>query len=987
MTKTATKSVSKQVTPTEHIILEGLNPQQTEAVIHQEGPLLIIAGAGTGKTTVITRRIAYLIETGKAKTNEILALTFTDKAATEMQERVDVLVPYGYTDIWISTFHAFGDRVLREQAIAVGLNPEFKVLTRPETNVFLREHIFDFPLDLYRPLSDPTRFINAMIALFSRAKDEDISTEEYLNYAAGLKNKAAQNPDDSALQEEAARQDEIAHCYALFQDLLAKEGKVDFGNQFYLTLQLLRTHPDILKKCQQQFKYILVDEFQDTNYAQFELVKLLAAGHKNLTVVADDDQSIYKWRGAAISNILNFMDAYPESEKVSLTQNYRSTQTILDRAYQLIQYNNPDRLEVKAGIDKHLKGISKKGKAVEHCMFDTLSSEADYVSNTIKKKVKSQECDYSDCAILVRSNSASDPFLRALNMNGIPWRFSGNQGLYTREEVRLCISFLRFIANLSDSLSLYYLASSEVYGMPIADLTRCMNFASRQNLTLYYVFQKLSTFEKLTDISKEAQAVIERVLKDIGEFLEASRTHTTGRLLYRFLTETGYIEQLVKNPSIKNERKIRNIAKFFDMVRNFELVAREDRVMYFVRYLNMLIEAGDDPATVEPDLDISAVNVLTLHKAKGLEFDVVFLVGLVTGRFPTRQKHETIELPVELIKDILPSGDFHIQEERRLFYVGMTRAKKELYLTAARDYGTIRTRKVSQFVLEALGIQPAEEIKKTAALEAIHRHAPPAETSELPVARVIPDDQVVTLSYYQVDDYLTCPLKYKYVHILRVPILQHHVVLYGKALHDAVQFYFQNKLNKKKVNENKLLSVFEDSLTAEGFLSQEHYTQRLQAGEAALRKFFIEQQQSKIAPKFVEKEFSFMLGTDKVVGRWDRVDERKDGVVIIDFKSSQVIKQKDADKRTKETIQLAIYSLAFKQIFGIMPFAVELHFLETGLVGRCEVSEQHSEKAVEKIKSASEGIRKARFDAQPTYFACSSCAYNQICPSAIIRRA
>ncbi|MFC1703695.1 ATP-dependent helicase, partial [Candidatus Omnitrophota bacterium] len=890
------------------------------------------------------------------------------------------------TDIWISTFHAFGDRILREQALAVGLNPEFKVLTRPETNVFLREHIFDFPLELYRPLSDPTRFINALIALFSRAKDEDISVEEYLSYAAALQARAAKDPEDSALKEEAARQEEIARCYAVFQELLAKEGRVDFGNQFYLTLQLFRNHPHILKKCESQFKYILIDEFQDTNYAQFELVKLLAASHKNITVVADDDQSIYKWRGAAISNIINFMDTYPKAKKISLLQNYRSTQIILDRAYQLIQYNNPDRLEMKAGIDKHLKGLEPGGRDVEHIMFDTISSEADYVGETIKNKVTAGEYEYGDFAILVRSNSAADPFLRALNMNGIPWRFSGNQGLYAREEVRLCISFLRFIANLSDSLSLYYLASSEVYGVPVADLTRAMNFSSRHNRTLYDVFQKLSSIEDLQEISKEAQATIEKVLKDIKGFLEASRTHTTGRLLYKFLTETGYIARLTKNPNIKNERKIKNIAKFFDMVRNFELVAREDRVMYFVNYLNLLIEAGDDPATVEPDIDLPAVNVFTLHKAKGLEFAVVFLVGLIGGRFPTRQRHETIELPIELIKDILPTGDFHIQEERRLFYVGMTRAKKELYLTACRDVGSRRLRKVSQFVLEALGIQKTGETKKTEAIEAIHRHAPPAELPEQPVAGAIPKDQVITLSYYQVDDYSTCPLKYKYVHILRVPILQHHVVLYGKALHDAVQFYFLNKMKKKKMPKAKLLAVFQESLTAEGFLSQKHYQQRLCAGEAALRKFYLEENKSKLLPTFVEKEFNFTLDNDKVVGRWDRVDQRKEGVVVIDFKSSEIKKQTDADTRTKESIQLAIYSLAYKRVFGIIPFAVELHFLETGLVGHHRINEQHLSKAVEKIKMASEGIRAARFEAQPIYFACRSCAYNQICPSAVIRR-
>ncbi|MFH1281469.1 MAG: UvrD-helicase domain-containing protein, partial [Candidatus Omnitrophota bacterium] len=277
---------------TKDTILTGLNPQQKEAVIHSEGPLLIIAGAGTGKTTVITRRIAYLIGKKLARPEQILALTFTDKAAAEMQERVDILVPYGFTDSWIQTFHAFGDRILRENALDTGLSPDFQVMTRPETAVFFREHLFEFALSYYRPLSDPTRFIDNLVTLFSRAKDEDASPEEYIKFVEGLMKKSKDNPEDAALKEEAEYQKELSICYKKYQEILLREGKIDFGNQFYLALQLFRQHPRILRRYKEQFKYILVDEFQDTNYAQFELVKLLSGKNPNLTVVADDDQCV-----------------------------------------------------------------------------------------------------------------------------------------------------------------------------------------------------------------------------------------------------------------------------------------------------------------------------------------------------------------------------------------------------------------------------------------------------------------------------------------------------------------------------------------------------------------------------------------------------------------------------------------------------------------------------------------------------------------------
>lgn len=966
-------------------VLEGLNKEQTEAVTHRQGPLLIIAGAGTGKTSVITRRIAWLISEGLCKTEEILALTFTDKAARQMLERVDVLVPYGYTDIWISTFHAFGDRLLRENALVAGINPDFKVLTRPEAAVFLREHLFEFNLSYYRPLSDPTRFIEAMISLFNRAKDEDISPEEYIKYAQDLAVRAKSTPLDEALQEEARQQVELARAYAKYQELLAKEGLVDFGNQFYLALAFLRQHPLILKKYQKQFRYILVDEFQDTNFAQFQIVKLLVGESRNISVVADDDQCIYRWRGAAYSNVLNFVDSFPDARKVSLIQNYRSTQGLLDSAYQLIQNNNPERFEVKANINKKLVAVNGDGDPVQQKHFDTNSSEADWVALTIKEKIKSGDYKYRDFAILVRSNSDAQPFLQALNMQDIPWQFSGNQGLYSREEVKLCISFLRVISNQSDSLNLYYLASSEIYKLNLVDLTLCMHYSKRRNKPLYSVFCELEAINELAQVSDDSRKKLKNILEDIQKFLDFSRHETTGKLLYSFLTETGYLKRLTKEQSQENETKIQNIAKFFNIVRDFELVAREDRVIYFTNYLNLLIEAGDDPSTVEADLDTDAVNVLTIHKAKGLEFRVVFLVSLVNGRFPVNRRAQPIELPDCLIKEILPQGDFHIQEERRLFYVGMTRAKETLHLTSASDYGGKLTRRISQFVIEALGKEAAEKEKiKTGALESIERFVPKKESKKVK-KEALPQDKVISLSYYQVDDYLTCPLKYKYVNILRVPIMEHHAVIYGRSMHDAVCKYFQHRMAGKEMELSGLLEAFRASFDPQGFLDEKHQKERFRVGSEALVRFYNAEKAKGSRPKFIEKDFSFMLENNKISGRFDRVDMEDNDAVIIDFKTSEITRQIDADKRAKESMQLDLYALAYKNIFGKLPKRAELHFLESGIVGSNEVKEKDIEKITGKIHGVSEGIRKQSFNATPAFKACTYCAYSQICPSAVIR--
>ena len=976
-------------------ILEGLNKEQREAVTYGEGPLLIIAGAGTGKTQAITRRIAWLITAKQAKPEEILALTFTEKAAVEMEERVDILVPYGYTGVWIGTFHAFGDSILKENALELGL-ADLEVLSRPEQIIFFRDHLFEFPLSYYRPLGNPGRFIDAILTLFSRAKDEDVTPEEYLNYARRLEEKTRANPEDLELAETATQQMEIARTYQKYEDILAQYGKVDFGNQITLPLKLFREHPAILKRYQERFRYILIDEFQDTNYTQFQLVKLLATRHENITVVADDDQSIYKFRGAAISNVLGFMDVYPQAKQIVLTQNYRSTQVILDTAYRLINYNNPDRLEFRNNIDKRLisrvKGreeinLVREGfsNEVKHLHYDTLSSEAEGVAKLIKEKVEKEGYNYQDFAILVRANKDADTFLRSLNMADIPWTFSGNKGLYSREEIRFLISFLQSVADFEDSISLYYLAASEVYQLPTRGLTLCMNYASRRNRSLFYAFSHFSEISELDEeISPESKATIEKIIKDLEKYADLSIKHTTGEVLYKFISESGYLKELTFSPSSPNEEKLKNVARFFDIVRITSGVLTHDRVPQFTSYLNLLMEAGDNPAVAEADMEADAVNVLTVHKAKGLEFPIVIMVGLVSERFPSRYRRESISLPDSLIKDILPSGNFHLQEERRLFYVGMTRAEKEIYFTSAQNYGGKRPKKVSQFIMEALDLFKKEVlIHKASALEVIGRSAPPL-SKERQLYKSIPETKILTLSYWQIDDYLTCPLKYKYVHILRVPIMQHHAVVYGRALHEAVQEYYRRRLAGNEVKEEDIISIFQKFWTSEGFLSREHEEQRLEEGRGTLRRFYQMAQAEDHLPTYVEKEFSFSLGNNRVVGRWDRVDIHNGEVCIVDFKSSNVREKKKADKRTRESLQLAIYALAYQKAFGKIPERVELHFLESGLVGVATLDEDNFARTIEKINEAAAGIRARSYEAKPSYGACHllTCAYQGICPRA-----
>ena len=360
-----------------------LNPNQQLAVQHPSGPLILVAGAGTGKTTVITQRIAWLIEKGLAKPDEILALTFTDKAAGEMEERVDKLLPLGYVDLWIQTFHAFAGKILKQHALEIGLPKEFKVLDQTSSWMLVRENLNKFNLDYYRPLGNPTSFIHALINHFSRCKDEAIYPDDYLKYAEELKldtdvtgdktaksnksKKSTLRPASPELQtdmtQEIDRLNEVANAYHTYQQLLLEKNALDFGDLINYCLQLFQKRPRLRDLYQQRFKYILVDEFQDTNWAQYELIKLLVGPEQNIMVVGDDDQAIYKFRGASVSNILAFKKDFPKAGEIYLTDNYRSGQTILDSAYQFIQLNNPDRLEVKLArgrVKRDGKKLSKK---------------------------------------------------------------------------------------------------------------------------------------------------------------------------------------------------------------------------------------------------------------------------------------------------------------------------------------------------------------------------------------------------------------------------------------------------------------------------------------------------------------------------------------------------------------------------------------------------------------------------------------------------
>ena len=475
--------------------------------------------------------------------------------------------------------------------------------------------------------------------------------------------------------------------------------------------------------------------------------------------------------------------------------------------------------------------------------------------------------------------------------------------------------------------------------------------------------------------------------------MELGREMPTGELLYLFLKDSGWLGRMYREETARDVAESKNIAKFFDRVKSASRALRYDNVREFVKHLDELIEAGEDPAVAEAEIETPAVRVLTIHKAKGLEFPVVFLVHLVQEKFPLRRRRDPLELPVALMKDAVPTGDFHLQEERRLFYVGMTRARRVLYLTSAGDYGGSRQRKTSLFVLEALDLpREASRPFRVRPVEEIEHHAPPAEIED-PALQPLAPDAELNLSHKQIDDYQTCPLKYFNVHVRRIPIRRHHAVAYGAVMHKVVEYYLRRRVVGNYTPLDDLLAVYERAWAgedivhdragtepAEGFLTREHEEARKAAGREALRRFWNHEEAEGTKPTWVEKDFGFALGPDRVRGRYDRVDEDLLGAVIVDYKTTEVTRQKDADRRVSGSLQLKMYALAWQEMTGSLPQRLELRFIDSNVVGRHTPNADDLEVAMHAVKGAAAGIRARRFDPTPSWGACRHCAYNQICP-------
>jgi len=957
-------------------LLQQLNPEQLEAVNHTDGPLLIVAGAGTGKTHLLTTKIAYLIEQGLAKPDEILALTFTDKAAGEMEERVDRLLPYGYVNLWISTFHSFCDRILKEKGIEIGL-PEYKLLSDIEQWMMIRENLNKFDLDYYKPMGNPTKFIKSLITHFSRVKDEVITPDEYLNFAEKLKIK---NDEIDNADEEKKKIIEIANAYKVYNQLLLDNEFLDFGDLINYSLKLFKERPAILKEYQNKFKYILVDEFQDTNFAQYELVKLLAGAKNNITVVGDDDQSIYRFRGASMSNILTFTTDYKDAKKVVLTKNYRSGQKILDISYDFICQNNPNRLEVKLGknLSKKLQSQIKIPGEVIMIQEASLEEEVAKILTTIFEiKEKDKDASWNDFAILVRANESAKPFIHQAELLGIPYQFLASKGLYNKQVVTWIISFIKLLDNYRESSATFRVLSMPVWGLDAYQIADISYHAKKKAISLYEACENIELYTKNDKLISK----IKEITSFINTLREESKYKKPSQIIYKFLSESGLLKYLKNLPeNIEQKNNFIYLNKFYKKIKEFERDKDDVHILDFLNILELEMEAGERGSLpYDPDNGPEMIKIMTVHSSKGLEFKYVFVANLVDKRFPSIERGESIELPSGLVKEILSDGDIHLEEERRLFYVASTRAKEKLYLSWGLDYGGTRPKKPSRFLYEMGLIKPIaqEKTPKQTGLD-INENKKIIDSDEQ-FSYSLPKQ----FSYSQIKAYETCPYQYKLGFILSIPTEGGFQASFGRSIHNTLyKFFLKIKENSNKNTSfpslKKLEEIYQVEWIGDWYESKEDIKKYQKKGWETLKNYYQELKSNPPKPLYLEQEFTLKFGEDSFRGVIDRIDDLGDGKVeILDYKTGSSPKNDKLTFNHKE--QLLIYHLASKDILNINPQKLKLYYIIDNKNFEFEATDKDIIKIKDKIQDTIAKIKNGDFKATPEVNACKYCDFRNIC--------
>ncbi len=915
-------------------LIRNLNQEQKKAVQHHRGAMLVVAGPGTGKTKVLTHHLAYLIQQGHFQPENILALTFTQRAAQEMAERVDQLFPEAYLDLPVYTFHGWAQQLLESHGLDIGLPTPFRVLTERDLRILLSRHWDRFKFNYYQPQGSNRTLIAALISHFGRCKDENIGPDDYLK-------SFSQPPADG---EEKQRRQEVAQAYHLYQEILLENDALDFGDLLYYSLKLLKTRPQIRRQYQEKIKHLLIDEFQDTNLIQYQLAKLLAQPDNNLVVCASADQTIYQWRGAYYGNVDQFLKDYPRATKVFLKKNYRSAQNIIDLSYAFVRQNDElGRRETENGLQamKPGRGVIKTWR------FDRRSSELRGVSNKIVALIK-QGVDPAKIAVLTRTNDQVYAFEEALRQARVPVQALTAGQVYRQPVVIDIISYLTLRLERYNDTAFYRYLNFPNWSLTADDRDKLIHLSRRQGRPLAKVLESFSQ-----DLSARGRSSARLMLK----WLEDDRQPLLASLL-TFLEGSGYFKKWLHASPSQVEVEALNV--FLEELEQFQKNHPGLGLDYFLEQIEWERSFGSQASVSEIS---DAVSVMTVHGAKGLEFDHVFLVNLVDQAFPARRQSELIPWSDQAIDRLR-----HIGEERRLFFVAMTRARKGLYFSWAEDHGGQRRRKPSRFLSE-LGLDQIAEQISFGSPESVQS------------VRARPEKLPDRFSYTQLVSFRTCPWQYKLAHLLKVPTRGGPERSFGTSIHNTLTDFMKRWTESGgQTSWLELKQLYQQHWLDDWYQNDQQRRQYRSRGLQGLKRFYraVNKEQPRVyhdgQSLWLEKNFIGSLGQYPFRGKIDRVDQTEAGLELIDYKTGAAKDKLSSDHKW----QLLIYQLAAEQILKIKPARLTFYYLMEGQSRSFLGTEKELQRAQDKLIQTINQIQQSRFEAKPGRH-CQHCDFRLIC--------
>ena len=966
-----------------------LNDAQRRAITHREGPLLVIAGAGTGKTRVITERIRHLLQSDENLSGEnILGLTFTKKAAGEMKARVVKVAGERGKNVTLATFHSFCETLLKD------VEPKRTALEQVDHWILLRRNLGRLKLEKYRRLAEPGQFLSDFIAFFSRCQDELVSSEDYQRYADDL---AAQLESERSLMfedtynqrlENVALQQEIAQAYKASEELLREKKAVALNGLIAEAVALLRKDDALRSKLRQRYRHILVDEFQDTNIAQLDLLHLLSDERRNVVVVGDNDQAIYRFRGASFGSFKLFLERFAGWKtgqdstrfRVPLTENYRSTPNILRVATQVIAQN-----EVSADFPKKtLSPARPEGERIRIVELAAPEDEAHWVAGELER-LHGAGNPWRDFAVLYRQHLHRDQLVEELARRKIPFVIA-RLSILQHPLVRDVLAYLRLIAKPYDDIACARVLAAPAWNFEPTELVRLAERARKKRGTSLYDALQSPQSELPFDPSPTP-------LSELVGFVYAQRKamrRLTAAEILADLTEWLEIPQLA---GVRDRKYVAQLAQF---LKDWEPKSETRALPEFLEYLEYFEQAGGI-VCLEDDAPGDALQLMTVHGAKGLEFPHVFLLRVNHGAFPARERSPLFEFPVKLMKEELPAGQFHIQEERRLFYVALTRAERKLTITTLTE----KKGKVPTFIEDIL-MDPA--VKRRDVLQIAPKVRPREEdagpSGDVAGASLFPAlaarprifskiaawaetfhpplGEPLKLSSSQVVNYRKCPQQYAFGYLWSLKEGPRATLSFGSVMHTTIKRFVDQLRRGVKLPFEEVARIFETEWTSAGFEDEYQEGEYKKDGIEQLRVFHAAMLEA--PPEIREQEKGFELPLENnviIVGRIDQINSLgRNNVEIVDYKTGKPRKEADA----RRDLQLSIYALAVKEIFELNPVRLVFHYLQNNQVQVTTRDAKQLDAAQKIVQEAGADIRAKEFSPKPG-FACRSCAYRPICPA------